>query len=94
VVFGVKPALRDYYLLWEENVPPTVVIEVTSKSTRREDMVKKHDLYLQMGVREYYLFDPTGDYLKPERLRGFVNVGGHWKGITGPWFHSNALAST
>src|SRR3954452_8975828 len=38
VAFGVpKEPLRDYYLLWLEPKGPDVVIEITSKTTRRED---------------------------------------------------------
>jgi prevent-host-death family protein len=37
---------------------PAMVIEVISPSTRRKDMLKKLDLYLQTGVREYWLVDP------------------------------------
>src|SRR5690242_8495074 len=42
VVRGVpKLPPRDYYLLWEEGKGPDVVIELTSKTTRREDQHKK-----------------------------------------------------
>lgn len=37
---------------------PTLVVEVLSGSTRRKDMVKKTDLYMQSGVREYWMVDP------------------------------------
>ncbi len=67
VVRGVnKLPIRDHYLIWKEGRPPEVVIEVTSKSTRREDERKKSILYRDvMKVQEYFLFDPTQDYLKP-----------------------------
>ncbi len=62
---------RKYYLIWEEGKAPDVVIELTSKSTKREDQVKKRDLYRDvLRVPEYFLFDPTEDYLKPP-LQGF-----------------------
>lgn len=60
---------RDNYLLWEE-VPPSLIFEITSRSTRREDLRKKKDIYERIGVEEYVLFDPYGEYLKP-RLLGF-----------------------
>ena len=42
VVRGVpKLPPRDYYLLWKEGRSPDVVIEITSKTTRREDQKKK-----------------------------------------------------
>ena len=38
---------------------------VMSRSTRGEDQGKKRRLYERLGVREYWQYDPTGDYLKP-----------------------------
>ena len=74
VVWGVEARLRPIYKLWEEGQAPQVVFEVTSKSTRREDMKDKMRLYAQLGVEEYYLYDPTGDYLKPS-LAAFQRAG-------------------
>ena len=48
-----------------------MVVEVTSRSTRREDQGRKKGVYASLGVSEYFLFDPTGDYLRP-RLQGMV----------------------
>lgn len=58
VVFGIAKHRRETYKLWEEGRGPAVVIEVTSRSTRREDMGRKRILYAALGVREYYLYDP------------------------------------
>ncbi len=70
VVLGIPKKLRENYLIWEEGKAPDTVLEVTSKSTKREDQ-KKHDLYRDvLRVSEYFLFDPTQDYLKPP-LQGF-----------------------
>src|SRR3954465_6417605 len=69
VAEGLKPKeLRLNYLLWEEK-PPSLVVEVTSRSTRREDTGKKKWLYERIGTGEYVLFDPFGEYLRP-RLQG------------------------
>jgi Uma2 family endonuclease len=74
VVHGVpKGAVRDRrkYLLWEEGKAPNFVIEFTSKSTRKEDMNKKMDIYRDiLKVKEYFLFDPYQEFLDP-RLQGF-----------------------
>lgn len=70
LVRGVEKWDRPLYKLWEEGQPPHFVIEVTSSSTRREDLARKKDLYQRLGVSEYFLFDPTGDYLNP-RLQGY-----------------------
>ena len=48
---------RRIYKLWEEGRAPQVIFEVTSRSTRREDLRSKHDLYERLGVSEYFLFD-------------------------------------
>jgi Uma2 family endonuclease len=77
VVPGVGRHERDNYLLWDEGEGPNFVIELTSSSTRREDTHKKFALYRDvLKVREYFLFDPLGDYLKPSmqgwRLRAGV----------------------
>jgi Uma2 family endonuclease len=75
VVKGVPKKLRKNYLIWEEGKAPDCVIEITSKSTKREDLGKKRDLYRDvLRVREYFLFDPTEDYLHPP-LQGFRLVG-------------------
>jgi Uma2 family endonuclease len=72
IVKGVEKKKRLCYLTWEERKTPNAVIEVTSKSTRKEDTNTKFVLYRDvLKVKEYFLFDPFGDYLKPERLRGF-----------------------
>src|SRR5271166_2278424 len=72
VVRGVpKKPLRDHYLIWREGKAPEFVIEVTSKSTRGEDQKKKPILYRDvLKIAEYFLFDPTEDYLKPP-FQGF-----------------------
>ena len=74
VVKGVKKGLRRIYKLWEEGQAPCVVIEMTSRSTRLEDKGNKRALYAMLGVREYFLFDPLGEYLKPP-LQGYTLVG-------------------
>ena len=66
---------RDIYKVWEEGRGPCWVMEVTSRSTRQEDLRKKKDLYRQLGVEEYFLFDPREEYLEPS-LQGFRLIGG------------------
>ena len=66
VAFGVpKLPERRTWLIWIEGKGPDFVLEITSKSTRREDEGGKKRLYEQLGVREYWQFDPTGEYLNP-----------------------------
>jgi Uma2 family endonuclease len=67
VVRGVPKRERLNYLLWEERRGPQFVIELTSSSTRNEDLTTKYALYRDtLRVREYFLFDPFGDYLDPQ----------------------------
>jgi Uma2 family endonuclease len=70
-VRGVPKRLRDNYLVWRERRAPQVVIELTSRSTRREDTDTKFALYRDvLRVREYFLFDPRAEYLDPA-LQGY-----------------------
>jgi len=57
-------------------LPPTLVIEVTSAGTRQEDLNKKA-LYERLGVTEYVLYDPLGEYLNP-RIQVFRLSGGKY----------------
>jgi Uma2 family endonuclease len=70
VIFGVTPGGRDNYKIWEEGQVPSVVFEMTSKGTKEQDLIYKKTLYEQLGVSEYWLFDPRGEWV-PERLRGY-----------------------
>ena len=70
VIFGVPKKRRRSYKLWEEgNKVPDVVFEVTSSSTWLEDEGNKKTLCRRLGVREYFMYDPKGEYLNP-RLQG------------------------
>jgi len=66
---------RRRYLVWEESKSPDATIELTSESTADEDLSTKMVVYRDiLKVREYFLFDPYDEYLKP-RLQGFRLVG-------------------
>lgn len=66
VTKGLEMKMRDCYLMWEEKLPPNIVIEVTSASTRDEDLEDKLEVYRdEVKVREYFLFDPRSEYLNP-----------------------------
>ncbi len=71
VVRGVVKRTRRNYLIWKEGKAPEVAIELTSSSTKNEDLKRKFILYRDtLKVQEYFLFDPFGDYLKPP-LQGY-----------------------
>ncbi len=69
VVFGVPKYERRIYRIWEEGKSPDVVIEIASKNTWKKD-IENIELYRSLGVREYFMFDPTGDYFDPV-LQGY-----------------------
>ncbi|MUH01271.1 Uma2 family endonuclease [Scytonema sp. UIC 10036] len=78
VIFGVENRQRRSYKTWEENEKtPDFVLEITSKSTRSKDQGAKKGIYAFLGVREYYQYDPTGDYLNPP-LQGLRLVDGNY----------------
>jgi len=58
IVFGVPNKTRRTFKFWEERKPPGVIFEVSSRKTRREDLVGKKALYARLGVREYFIYDP------------------------------------
>ena len=77
VVKDCDPRRRRTFKVWEEGRVPNVVFEVTSRSSRREDQVYKQQIYAQLGVHEYFLYDPTAEYLNPP-LQGYRLEGGNY----------------
>jgi hypothetical protein len=70
VIFDVPPGGRDSYKVWEEGQVPQVVFEMTSQGTQKQDQEQKKNLYEQLGILEYWLFDPKGEWIE-EKLRGY-----------------------
>ena len=77
VSFGVRPGSRDNYKIWEDGAIPNVVFEMTSRGTREKDNIEKINLYAQIGIEEYWQFDPKGEWIS-EQLRGFRLVDGQY----------------
>ena len=70
VVKGVEKKLRRIYKVWEEcGHVPNAVFEITSPSSKLLDLGKKKEFCEDLGVREYFLFNPLGEYLKPVLAR-------------------------
>lgn len=80
VVIGVPKRDRSSYFAWQEGKAPDFIIEITSRATRWEDQGTKRALYAHLQVREYFQYDPTGDYLRPA-LQGFRLSGGDYTPI-------------
>jgi hypothetical protein len=68
VIFDVEPGGRDCYKVWEEGAVPKVLFEITSASTENEDKKRKKELYQDIGIEEYWLFDPKGQWIKSQLL--------------------------
>lgn len=80
VIFNVTPGGRDNYKIWEEGEVPQVIFEVTSPGTKTQDLEFKKLLYEQLGVVEYWLFDPKGEWIN-EKLRGYRLIYGIYQAI-------------
>lgn len=81
VAFRVSNHERETFQTWVEKAVPSVVFEITSKTTRREDTRTKRVVYQdEWAVDEYFLFDPREEYLDPP-LQGFRRVRGRFQTI-------------
>ena len=94
VVFGARNRKeeRATYLLWEEEKAPDFVLEITSPGKWRADQTWKRELYRRLGVREYWQYDPTRDYLDPP-LQGLELVEGEYDPLPGWEMADGTLAA-
>jgi Uma2 family endonuclease len=74
IAFGVPNHERSSYQIWEENVAPQVIFEVSSERTWKIDVSEKLEIYAQLGVEEYYILDPEFAYL-PAPIMAFHRSG-------------------
>jgi hypothetical protein len=82
VVFDIPKQLYANYKLWEGKQTPAIIFEVTSAGTKETDWGFKKTLYEQLGITEYWLFDPYGEWIT-EQLQGYrLNEEGIYKPIT------------
>jgi Uma2 family endonuclease len=71
VVFGMSNEDRISYKIYEEGgKAPDFVLEITSKGTVTKDREQNPLIYRDLGVKEYFQYDPSGEYLKPTSLQG------------------------
>lgn len=81
VVFDIEKRLYANYKIWEGQQTPAIIFEVTSAGTKETDWNFKKTLYEQLGVTEYWLFDPYGEWVT-EQLQGYrLNEDGVYKPI-------------
>ena len=69
---------RDSWIVWREGKAPDFVLEIISESTWRRDAEEKRGIYAEMGVSEYWRFDPTGRCFTPA-LAGEMLVDGEYR---------------
>jgi len=76
-IVAAKPnarTLRSRRLYEPGRIPPQVVFELASEETWREDLEEKPAKYAELGVREYYAYEPNDPPYWPTesgRLRGW-----------------------
>lgn len=71
VVFGMSNEDHVSYKVYEEGgKAPDFVLEITSKGTVTKDREQNPLIYRNLGVKEYFQYDPTGEYLKPTSFQG------------------------
>ncbi|MYC67647.1 MAG: Uma2 family endonuclease [Acidobacteriia bacterium] len=81
VVLGAAKRSRKSYRTWEEGgVVPAFVVEVASASTSDRDATGKRATYQEIGVREYWRFDPTGRWIA-QGLMGWRLAGGGYERV-------------
>jgi Uma2 family endonuclease len=81
VVFYIEKRLYDNYKIWEGQQTPAIIFEVTSAGTKETYWNFKKTLYEQLGVTEYWLFYPYGEWVA-EQLQGYrLNEDGLYKPI-------------
>ena len=78
VARGVPRHKRNSYRVWQEGKPPDWVLEVASDRTVEVDVAEKRQEYAEVGVPEYWLFDPKGTLFEAgePRLQGLALVPG------------------
>ena len=84
VSFGVDPEpwkVSASYRVWEAGVAPAFVLEIASERTAHVDLHVKPAKYLEMGVLEYWRFDPSGGEFFDPPLQAERRVGRSWEPI-------------
>jgi len=67
---------------WRKGIygAPDMLVEVLSKSTRKNDLTIKKDIYERNGVREYWIIDPWRENIDVYLLRnGKYELGGQYE---------------
>ena len=84
IAFGVNLGYireRNAYVVHEMGKPPDFVMEVASASTAQRDTGRKRGIYQQIGIQEYWRFDPSGGRLYGQALAADRLVDGEYRPI-------------
>ena len=83
IAFGADPEeyqRNNGYIISQQGKPPDFVLEIASPSTGERDVQWKRPRYAELGVREYWRFDETGEH-HGTRLAGDRLVDGRYEPI-------------
>ena len=69
------------YHIWAAGKPPELVMEIGSDSTANRDLTTKREIYAQIGVPQYWLFDPPSGSRYGFILKGLRLVNGRYEEI-------------
>lgn len=93
VVFGMSKEDRVSYKIGAEGgKAPDFVLEITSKGTVTKDREQNPLIYRALKVKEYFQYDPSGDYLKPLALQGMRLEKGKYVVIPPSMLANNVLS--
>ena len=76
-----KEELRNIFQTWVEGRIPDFILEVLSENNYRNDLVTKFPIYRQLGVTEYWMYDPTPTGILSPPLQGYRLVSGEYQPI-------------
>lgn len=76
ICLDINKTPRRVYKLSDEQSVPSVIIEIASENTWREDLTRKFALYQSLGVKEYYVFDPEYRHLAQPLLAFHLDKNG------------------
>lgn len=82
VAFDVNLGANASYRFWLTGKPPDFVMEIVTTNSLIRDTEHKFKLYAQLGIPEYWQYDPYGDCL-PQPLQGWRLWQGGYAAIPG-----------
>ena len=84
VAFGVDIAAvenKSTYKVWEAGAAPCFALEIASPNTYKVDLRAKPPKFADLGITEYWRFDPTGGDFLGTPLAGEHRRQGDWEPI-------------